>query len=404
MSLRPRRGRTAEPPAPARADDPVARYGSRFHRLIGGTHSVCSPFGAWLLIALVADAATGERRDRLADVLGCDPAEAADRARELLSDPHPALALGAAVWRDPALVSDGLDHLVAAIAPPAETGELPTQAQADAWASERTLGLIEQFPLDIPPDLVVLLATALATKVSWRQPFALARVDEVALPVADPRFGNIRLLRAPGEGHWQGIVDGRFAAHCTGSPDGLYVASVIGDPADDPAELLNVAQRVASQFAGGEPVSGATSLFDLPLGDGAAWRITEESGYGTRERFETLVAAWEATSAHDLTAHPALGFNDAGQAVIDLLPPDDYAVDAKQAAMARYTRLGFEAAAVTAIGVRQAGMAMPTAGPVRTARLEFTHPYAVVAATAGAGPWRGMPVFSAWVAEPISAE
>ena len=39
--------------------------------------------------------------------------------------------------------------------------------------------------------------------------------------------------------------------------------------------------------------------------------------------------------------------------------------------------------------------------------LRFGHPYAVVAVTTdptgGAGPWHGLPVFSAWVSEPEEA-
>jgi hypothetical protein len=42
-------------------------------------------------------------------------------------------------------------------------------------------------------------------------------------------------------------------------------------------------------------------------------------------------------------------------------------------------------------------------GKRREAELRFDHPYAVVATAAGAGPWAGLPVFSAWVTEPEDA-
>jgi hypothetical protein len=56
-------------------------------------------------------------------------------------------------------------------------------------------------------------------------------------------------------------------------------------------------------------------------------------------------------------------------------------------------------------------MAMRPAAPglVRTAELRFGHPYAVVAVTVDSpgrgdpGPWHGLPVFSAWVADPEDA-
>ncbi len=84
--------------------------------------------------------------------------------------------------------------------------------------------------------------------------------------------------------------------------------------------------------------------------------------------------------------------------------------DAKQAAMARYSRTGFEAAAVTGVAVATAAMLPATR---REAELRFAHPYAVVAVTTDPGtgdqgggsasPWHALPVFSAWVSEPEDA-
>jgi len=76
--------------------------------------------------------------------------------------------------------------------------------------------------------------------------------------------------------------------------------------------------------------------------------------------------------------------------------------------MARYSRTGFEAAAVSAIAV---ALAMRVPGKRREVILRFGHPYAVVAVTTGptadptgaASPWNGLPVFSAWVSEPEDA-
>ncbi len=82
------------------------------------------------------------------------------------------------------------------------------------------------------------------------------------------------------------------------------------------------------------------------------------------------------------------------------------AFDARQSAVASYTRLGFEAAAVTAFGMR-AGSAYPRelrTVLVRTCDITFRRPYAAVAIARrgpdGPTPWRGLPLFTAWVAEP----
>ena len=82
--------------------------------------------------------------------------------------------------------------------------------------------------------------------------------------------------------------------------------------------------------------------------------------------------------------------------------------------MARYTRVGFEAAAVSAMTVA-IGFPTPQDGLRRTAEVRFDRPYAVVAVadrpwqdgwqpnTSEGAAWLGLPVFSAWVAEPDEA-
>ena len=87
---------------------------------------------------------------------------------------------------------------------------------------------------------------------------------------------------------------------------------------------------------------------------------------------------------------------------------------AKQAAMARYTRVGFEAGALTTLAIALSAIARRP-GVRRTAELRFGHPFAVVAVAADTakpqerhrpvprGPWHGLPVFSAWVADPEDA-
>src|SRR6185312_392000 len=114
-----------------------------------GTHSVGSPLGAWLLLALVAPKARGIERDQIEAALGADAKEARRLAGALLNTPHPAVASGLALWhRD--------EHLLPAFAewmrtlPSAmETGRVPTRAEADEWAHRTTGGLIAEFPREL---------------------------------------------------------------------------------------------------------------------------------------------------------------------------------------------------------------------------------------------------------------
>ena len=266
--------------------------------------------------------------------------------------------------------------------------------------------MIEKFPIEITNEIYLLLATALATKVSWDRPFDLAPAS--ALGSGSPWGQQVEHVLASPLGHSAFVASttqaGDVAVHVGRARDGLLVVSVIA-AADVPAgEVLAVGHVLATDLAFGRPVP-KRSLFDLPLGDGPLWSVREEmSPAGARESCYAFLPAWEANSMHEL-ADPRLGF---GAAAAALGRGDPW--QAAQAAMARYTRVGFEAAAITAIGI-----ALSARLPGRTAVVRFCHPYAVIAVAvddsarrgtasgAWSGRWNGVPVFSAWVTEPREA-
>jgi hypothetical protein len=291
-----------------------------------------------------------------------------------------------------------------------ERGPIPSQDAADRWAREHTFGLIERFPLMISDAIYLLLATALATKVSWDCPFELAPGS--ALGAASPwheRLGQV-LMSPRHPGHKAFLAStaeaGEVGVHVGRARDGLIVASVIA-AADVPAgEVLAAGYRLAVDVALGRPVT-TRSLFDLPVGEGPIYSVREEmSQHGSGEQCTAVLPAWEARSEHELSDE-RLGFAAAASA---LGRGDPW--QARQAAMARYTRVGFEAAAVTAMAIM---LSMPSPGIRRTGQLRFGHPYAVIAVTTNDSSdtsdsgrewperWNGAPVFSAWVADPAEA-
>jgi hypothetical protein len=388
---------------------PLARYARRLHAVAGPGHHVASPLGAWLLLALCAPAGTGKTRESLNGSLGCDGADAAELAAGLLAAPHPQVPAAAAVWHRYS-TSETLERWLNGLPPQVETGPLTTQAALDDWARRHTFDLIERFPVIIDPSVYLVIATALATRVSWERPFDLAPAS--ALGPSSPWAAELdQVLRTPeGPGHEQFVAvtraAGDVAVHTALARDGLRVTSVAAAPDVAPGDVLAAAYDLAPALATGAAVA-RRSLFDLPLGDGPLWAISErtapvKSGAPREERCTAVLPAWTARSELDL-ADPSLGFAAAAQA---LAPGDSW--QAKQAAMARYTRVGFEAAAVTGMAVRMA-MRVPRTGLVRTAELRFSRPYAVVAVTVDTsgpgrpGPWHGLPVFSAWVADPEDA-
>ncbi|MEJ3746791.1 hypothetical protein WEI85_26335 [Actinomycetes bacterium KLBMP 9797] len=374
---------------------PVARYAARFHGVAGDRHQVASPLGAWLLLALCASAsASASASADLEDALGMSAEDARESAEALLAAPHDAVLAAAALWARRGVALDGLPDVV-------ETGDLPTQERLDAWARERTLGLIERFPLTLTPDTLLVLATALATKVSWERPFELAPAADLGGAFAD-RLTTA--LRTPEEyGHRAAIAHtaaaGDVAVHTARAREGLAVTSVAATPGVPAADVLAAAHEVA---AGG---GTHRSLFELPLRDTPLWTLRERRAPTTRpdgreERCAAVLPAWEARGDHNLD-RPELGFPAARRLLEERLGRSlDY--EARQAAVARYSRVGFEAAAVSAM-MTTTSFQVPRDGVVREAVLRFGHPYAVVAVATGAGPWHGVPVFSAWIADPRDA-
>jgi hypothetical protein len=383
----------------------VSAYAARLHAVIGAKHHVASPLGAWLVLALAAPASTGADRETLTETLGCDVTEAARAAADLLTEPHPVVESAAAVWTSPAVpLPETFLRWREALPEVVTTGDLPGQAGLDAWAREHTLGLIDRFPISVD-NVYLLLATALATKVSWKVPFGLAPV--ASLGATSPWAGRLnRVLRTPAHprgAHTQYIAvtpdAGDVIVHVATAAGGLIVASVAA-AADVPSgTVLDVAHRIAVRHARGEKV-GRRQLADLALGEGPLWSVRETMA--AADSVAAVLPAWSAMSKHDLSA-PGLGFGAAKHA----LAPNEGPWASQQVAMARYSRTGFEAAAISALAVA-AAMRPPVRH--RDVVLRFGHPYAVVAVTtattdtASSGDaWHGLPVFSAWVSEPEDA-
>jgi hypothetical protein len=378
----------------------VSGYAARLHATIGGRHHVASPLGAWLLLALAGPASSGADRAALTDVLGCDVEDAAQAATALLTEPHPLVASAAAVWTAPTAALPETFYRWRDDLPPAvQTGDLPGQAGLDNWAREHTFGLIDRFPINVTDDLYLVLASALATKVSWLVPFDLAPAG--SLGHKSPWATRVeRVLRTParsGGGHTQFVTAtqqaGDVIVHIASAADGLEVTSVAAASDSPSGQVLAAAYEVACKHGAGITID-VKDVAGLPIGDHALWSVREVMA--AADSCLAVLPAWSATSDHNLAA-PGLGF----RAAKDALVRNDDPWQAKQSAMARYSRTGFEAAAVSAMAVTAAARL-----PVRhrDVVLRFGHPYAVVAvATGGSAAWNGVPVFSAWVAEPENA-
>jgi hypothetical protein len=386
--------------------------------------SVSSPLGIWLLLAACVTAGVGSELGQLEEALGCSASEAASLLARFLEAPPPALHTALAVWVRSADRTTPLLEWSAGLPPRVERGPIPTQAEADAWAALRSSGLIKRFPLEITDLSRVILASALATKVTWQQRFEIAPASEY-LRTSSPWSGRVEHVlvdRSPvlplmlAQTEAAGVV----AVHVGVANEGLAVVSVAADPALDRNVVFEAAYEIGRRSRLDALLEARRSLFDLPLGHGHSWEIVEDevASYRAGDRSESIVSAtlvdWSAESELDLQRSERFGVVPALAALLGLIGPDQRGdeFDAVQSAVASYTSQGFEAAAITALGIRvAAALTRPEQkGLRRTARLFFDHPHAAIALAGGPSEFTrqgsghtdlfGLPLFSAWVAEP----
>ncbi|MDP3893851.1 hypothetical protein [Nocardioides sp.] len=387
----------------------VASYAARLHG-DRDDHHVASPLGAWLLLALAAGSAgPGDpRRPGLEAALAMTVDDAADQARRLLGAVHPDVHTAVGAWLADAARSPAAEGWLAALPPVTATGPVPAQARLDEWTRQQSLGLVPAFPLEVSRATAVLLATVLASDIDWEWPFDELAPDRLGGPWGEAGATCLGSA-AP---HDVGIVrttEGLVGVHVARSVDGLAVLSVIAeDPDSAPAAVREVAHDLALlDVAEWDRVS----LFDLPLGDSGAWTVTERvvaaTSPGDQEEARAVLPAWRADTTIDLMAEELLGIAAAADGVAGLLPPQlrPFEAEAVQVCTAAYTRTGFEAAAVSALGIRAAAYSPGRRQRVRRreATVRFGRPYAVVALTEGHGdddPWTRLPVFSGWVTSP----
>ena len=178
----------------------------------------------------------------------------------------PCCAWPRAAWH--AVETDALLAWLSRLGPDVEVGPTPTQAQADAWASEHTGALIDKFPVAVDDQTAVVLASAVACAISWRAHFHEAAASQTHASTCG-RFRH-RPERVAHTGSRGSAADrrlgqsGRLAVHAMPSTDDdMLVVSVIADPAVDSADVLARAHDIATSLAREESVAGQRALFDL---------------------------------------------------------------------------------------------------------------------------------------------
>ncbi|WP_051426499.1 serpin family protein [Jiangella gansuensis] len=363
---------------------------------------VVSGAGLWPLLAILAASADEPGRDELADAVGLPADEAMDAARDLLKALADLDGVEAALglWAQAAahVRQEWRDTL-----PPGSYGELAgdaaiDQPMLDAWASERTGGLIERFPVRTGPELMLTLATALALRTTWERKFT----DERLVPSAGAWSGRpLAGLKRTGPD----LDDLRLATTTAGpltvtriaGTNGLDVHLVLGEDSRVGADLLAAALPLVTGTESGEVRTGGELLAGDGDGAGSGWPGVAVVS-AQRPSLAVTTARFTVRSDHDLMENAAVfglrtvSGTDRGH--FPAIGPVPLRVDqARQSAVAVFSATGFEAAAVTAIGLRTVSM------PVHNSRglaVSYDRPFGFLATHRDSG----LVLFAGWVDEP----
>lgn len=371
----------------------VNRMTARWLARWGTGSGVLSGAGAWPLIAVLAGSADAPADSDLAAAAGIDPVTGIAAAREVVALLTETDGVDAALglWaQERARVYDDWRESVGADTVGTLSGNPATdQPVLDDWARLRTGGLIEKFPIDLHPDILLVLATAIAMRTTWTREFT----SGMHVPHGGPWDGQQVQSLARTTTH---LDDVRVAATPAGDltltavagTNGLDVHLVLGPDDAAPSVVLPAAVDVVT---GSAPSTPGAALLESSTVAGPGVRIVSVA----KPSVQLTTVPFEVRSEHDLLAAGdvfALGAvaNDGVGHFSRVAETDLYVSDARQSAMARFTATGFEAAAVTAIGMRATSLPMLSA---KGLAVTYDRPFGFVATHRESG----LVLFAGWV-------
>lgn len=372
---------------------------SRWARELPAGNTVVSGLGLWPLLAMLATAADEPGRTELAEAAGVDASTGAAKAVELMrivdsaDDLHAALG----VWVHEQLkLSESFDSVVPAALTGTLTGDLAgDKAKLDAWAAQHTDNLIREMPLDVTPDLAVVLASALSLRTTWTRPFK----EQLKHPYDGPWAGA--------SWHWLERDDRDLGT--VRLYDGLTVVTVQGEADVDVLLGIGSAQAAQSDVLAGllaasiEPEGGRSGAEIVEHGEpgqevapGVKIGLTTASVPDVKVSLPSFSVQVEhdLLAARELFGLSAVSSSPNGSGHFSAISPEQLVVgQAKQTVLARFFATGFEAAAVTAMGLMRTSM--PTT-QARRLDVLLDRPFAFVAVHRESR----LPVVAGWIAQP----
>jgi serine protease inhibitor len=348
-------------------NDLTARWCGR----LGGGDFALSGAGLWPLLALLASAGDESARAELAAALG-RPADSAQRdALELIdilrTGELTTAALGLWTRKDVPLQQEWASGI-----PEGVVGKLTDQEALDRWAARETGGLIEKFPLEITPDTALVLASALAARVKWCEPFDTRPRDRNREPMAPDQQWLFRTTYDLGAA---AVLDDAVARVIVEGDGDLDVHLLIGD--QHPADVLAAGLRELSGEAQARSVTQSDS-------GRPGLNVRRVESWIQKDILRVELPSFEIKTHHGLLEQTELfglgSLTDPVTSHLPLLSPAPlYVSDGAQDVVARFFAEGFEAAAVTAFEVAITGAPPDDDQQVTLATAIFDRPFGFLA-------------------------
>ncbi|MFB4276928.1 MULTISPECIES: serpin family protein [unclassified Nonomuraea] len=377
--------------------NPVNALTARWAAACSGESVVMSGAGVWPLLAYLASAADGPGRAELQEAIGIDAGRAAQAAAGVLrSLTGPAVSSAVGLWfaRSLRLNPSWLSAL-----PDGLRGELSgdpavDQLRLDAWAAERTGGLVPAMPVEVTEDTELVLAGALTVRTAWLRPFQAGVGTFWSGPWAGTEVAM--LYRSTS------VVD---RLRVVATPSGpLTMLRVMGTGGIDMHLVLGERDAPGEVLAGGIGVLDGGRPVVMPPEEGPGVTVVREPASEPGDRLKVTVPRFTISARHDLLSLPEVfglaTVTDTNRGHFPGISPEPLAIeDAAQVTVADFSATGFESATITAFGAVGGGIPrLPYRA--RHVHVVFDRPFGFLAAERRTG----LILTAGWVADPQPAE
>lgn len=364
---------------------------------------ISSPLGLWLLVALQG---AGRRNEALEAFLGTPSLIAYETAVELIKTAPEDLHIATGFWINELLeqniVNDWIEPFSKELVNIHKT--LPTKEELDIWADENTKGIIKEFPMEeVKPDLIIILANALAVKIDWDKPFDPLPVSNTKLAnwgvknVLHEDFTNFKPFR------FYRVDEELYCSYTKNIRTGINVTSVIAtNPTVNQLKVVKVAEMITNNSL--TPLTMEEILL-LEGEESEVLSITRRMTSSGGKYGSVVLPAWDAKGDFDLKDMPfEFGKIIAKELTDRIEGPHD--IEGHQSAVAKFHKAGFEAAAITYFANRAGAIPPMNKSESLLIRINFTHSFAAIAYYEDDQDsiWNNLPIFSSWIEHAAETE